>query len=136
MNLAILQSSWPNPWHTDYNSCAIHQTSPNPQNSSTLFWSWPAQRPVAVYAAKDVVDGKLGDQRFSVRGKGTGTDNIANKGKFQDRLNIVKKWQEIGVIIQGSEIDGDTKYSAEFYLEVESQLDEPPVKTWPLNASE
>ncbi len=127
-----------NPWHTDYNSCAIHQTSPNPHNSSTLFWSWPAQRPVAVFAAKDVVDGKLGEQRFSVRGKGTETDNNANKGKFQERLNMVKKWQDIGVIIQGSSIDSinGKKFSPEHYLEVESRLDKPPVTPWPLNASE
>lgn len=125
-----------NPWHTDYNSCAIHQTDPNPHNSSTLYWSWPAQRPVAVFAAKDVVDGNLGEQRFSVRGKGTETDNNANSGKFQDRLDMVKKWQEIGVIIQGSSIDGKYKSSPELYLEVESQLDKPPVTPWPLNASD
>src|SRR5271166_6583749 len=45
------------PWHTDYNSCATHPPSPNPPGNRTLFWSWPAQRPVAVYAAADVVWG-------------------------------------------------------------------------------
>src|SRR4029077_7167183 len=61
------------PWHTDYNSCATHPTSPNPLNSTTLYWSWPAQRPVNVFLADEVgYDGrKLGPQRYSVRGAGT-----------------------------------------------------------------
>ena len=42
------------PWHSDYNSCATHPTAPNINNSTTLFWSWPAQRPVSVYVATDV----------------------------------------------------------------------------------
>ena len=37
------------PWFTDYNSCATHLPDPNPQGNNTLFWSWPAERPVAVY---------------------------------------------------------------------------------------
>ena len=45
------------PWHTDYNSCATHLPSPNPNGNETLFWSWPAQRPVAVYAIADVAAG-------------------------------------------------------------------------------
>jgi hypothetical protein len=40
------------PWHTDYNSCATHNPDPNPVNNTTLFWSWPAQRPVAVHVAE------------------------------------------------------------------------------------
>ncbi|HEY5140462.1 MAG TPA: LodA/GoxA family CTQ-dependent oxidase, partial [Methylococcales bacterium] len=54
------------PWHTDYNSCAVHSPFPNPGGEITkdniysgvntsLFWSWPAQRPVAVYTYEDVV---------------------------------------------------------------------------------
>lgn len=64
------------PWHADYNSCGIHLPSPNPPMSNTLYWSWPAQRPVAVYVAEDVkaLGGKeLPDQRYSVRGPGTKT---------------------------------------------------------------
>ena len=33
------------PWHTDYNSCATHPTSPTIPHNTTLYWSWPAQRP-------------------------------------------------------------------------------------------
>lgn len=122
------------PWHTDYNSCAVHETDPNPLDSNTLYWSWPAQRPVAVYAAKDVVNGQLGEQRFSVRGEGTETNNWGESGRYQNRLNMVKKWHEIGVVIQGSAID-EGNYSADFYLEVESQLDKVAVPPWPLNAT-
>jgi hypothetical protein len=37
------------PWHADYNHCAVHPISPNPGNDPTLYWSWPAERPVMVY---------------------------------------------------------------------------------------
>ncbi len=79
------------PWHTDYNSCATHTPSPNPDGEVTmsglkedwkkgmpafntlLYSSWPAQRPVAVYTYEDVVanNGELARSRFSVRGEGT-----------------------------------------------------------------
>ncbi|MDJ0835090.1 MAG: LodA/GoxA family CTQ-dependent oxidase [Acidobacteriota bacterium] len=124
------------PWHADYNSCAVHTTDPNPRNSTTLYWSWPAQRPVAVYAAKDVRNGQLPEQRFSVRGKGTETDDPATEGIFQDYLEMVLKWHRIGVIIQATQIDDGHDYPDDFYLEVESQLDEPPVKPWPNNKSQ
>ena len=125
-----------NPWHTDYNSCATHETDPNPLNSTTLYWSWPAQRPVAVYAAKDVVNGKLGNQRYSVRGRGTEVENPEQQGRYQNRLDMLKNWDKIGIIIQGSAIDGDVKYSKDQYLEVESLLDETEVVPWPINALE
>lgn len=123
------------PWHTDYNSCATHNTDPNPLDSTTLYWSWPAQRPVAVYAAKDVVNGELGEQRYSVRGKGTMTDLKQDQGKFQDRLDMVKRWQDIGIIIQATAIEGGD-YPEDYFLEVESRLDEPEVTPWPFNATE
>ena len=128
------------PWHADYNSCAIHNTSPNPANSTTLYWSWPAQRPVTVYLASEVQDGKLGPNRFSMRGKGTETDDNATAGRFQktpggEFEGLVTKWNELGVIIQGSAIDGPVKYSSKYFLEVESQLD-PPVTPWPLNSDQ
>lgn len=28
------------PWHTDYNSCAVHEPDPNPPGNNTLYWSW------------------------------------------------------------------------------------------------
>jgi hypothetical protein len=84
------------PWHTDYNSCATHTPAPNPSKNpapdgtitenniysgnvnTTLFWSWPAQRPVAVYTFDDLSkrdDGTLPAQRYSVRGEGTSASN-------------------------------------------------------------
>ena len=54
------------PWQTDYNSCSIHQASINTSgqntatgNPLTLYWSWPSQRPDAVYPATAVVNGVL-----------------------------------------------------------------------------
>ena len=129
------------PWHTDYNSCATHRTTPNPstpQPSTTLYWSWPAQRPVAVYLAKDVKDGKLGSQRYSVRGTGAQSDNPETQGRYQDYIDMVGNWHRLGVVIQGSAIDPGT-YDPDWYLEVESQLtgelDQSEVQPWPINAS-
>ncbi|EKU99126.1 hypothetical protein Lepto7375DRAFT_1136 [Leptolyngbya sp. PCC 7375] len=135
-----------NPWHTDYNSCATHQTAPNPpsplmnQPSSTLYWSWPSQRPVAVYPAADVnSDHQLPENaRYSMRGKGTQSTNPENQGRYQNRLDILPNWHRLGVVIQGSAIDSGT-YSQEHYLEVASQLDQPIdsiAPPWPQNATE
>ena len=120
------------PWHTDYNSCATHTPAPNPAQNLTLYWSWPAQRPVAVYVASDVKDGKLGKQRFSVRGEGTATKAAAEVGRYQDRINIVKNWHKIGVVIQATAVEGE-KLPDDFYLEVQSQLDDSgnAVLPWP-----
>jgi hypothetical protein len=127
------------PWHTDYNSCGTHPTDPNPNKDKTLYWSWPAQRPVSVYLATDVLpDGQtLGAQRYSVRGNGTQTDDQANAGRYQDRIDMVKNWSRIGVVIQGSAIDiqlatGVQPYSPDLYLEVGSQLDELDADPWPI----
>ena len=132
------------PWHTDYNSCSIHVPSPNPSHNTTLYWSWPAQRPVAVYAAKDVTkdvtNENLGAQRFSVRGEGTGTTDPSQLGVFQDRIDMVKNWQKIGVIIQGTSIDpGDGgPFKANHYLEVKSLLDDSgnEVTPWPIHTTD
>jgi hypothetical protein len=120
------------PWHTDYNSCATHRPDPLPPFNNTLYWSWPAQRPVAVYAAKDVQNDKLPTQRFSVRGQGTETTDPAEVGRYQERINMVKNWQRIGFVLQGSAIDSG-KYDKDYYLEVESQLDDSgnQVEPWP-----
>lgn len=121
------------PWHTDYNSCATHPTSPNPHNATTLYWSWPAQRPVAVYVAADVVDGRLPPQRYSVRGEGTAAKNPANQGRYQQRIDMIKNWPKIGVVMQGTAIEGG-EYDPSWYLEVQSRLDQPEVEPWPINA--
>ena len=66
------------PWHSDFNHCASHLRDPNPGNDQTLYWSWPAERPVAVYpqalARFDPATGWVpGRQLFAVRGAGTTT---------------------------------------------------------------
>jgi len=123
------------PWHTDFNACATHNTDPNPRNSTTLYWAWPAQRPVQIHRAEDVYDGKLGPQRYSVRGKGTYSDDLGTAGRFQELIDIVLYWHRIGTVIQGSAIAGKMAYSSLQYLEVESQLDEVEIKPWPMNAN-
>jgi hypothetical protein len=131
------------PWHTDYNSCATHLPSPNPGGrianttqtgdgrNTTLFWSWPAQRPVSVYSWPDLKlnNGKLPQQRYSVRGEGTQATANAdgavypaqNVGRFQVREDMVKQWQNIGTVIQGAAIDGYT-FDQNLYLEVASMM--------------
>lgn len=134
------------PWHADYNSCAIHQPSPNKQNFNTLYWSWPAQRPVTVYAAKDY-DGELPAQRYSVRGPGTfpgenspdDKHNLANAGRFWEYREMLSRWNEIGVVVQSTIIDDGKSYPDNVYLEVESQLQDGPPQLadptpWPMMA--
>jgi len=129
------------PWQTDYNSCSVHMPSintggttfPGVGNPTTLFWSWPAQRPVAIYRAIDVVDGRLPQERkYSIRGTGTVPANLKQMSAFQDPNNAIVQWDQIGVVLQGTAIDGT--YSPEQFLETGSQLDPPAVAIWPFNA--
>jgi hypothetical protein len=125
------------PWHTDYNSCATHPTDPAlPVESGglTLYWSWPAQRPVAVHVASEVHDGKLAPQRYSVRGPGTESPDPANQGRYQVRLEFIKNWPKIGVVVQATAIDGGP-FNPTDYLEAESLLDRPEVEPWPIYAA-
>lgn len=136
------------PWHTDYNSCATHTPSPNPGGkitgdnqtsgiNTTLFWSWPAQRPVAVYTFEDLAraHGSLPGQRFSVRGNGTKSEDPSGVGRFQKREDFILNWHKIGTVIQGPAIDGyDPAYPENYYLEVESQFEKDEsnlVGPWP-----
>jgi hypothetical protein len=131
------------PWHTDYNSCAAHPTEPATApavqaNLQTLYWSWPAQRPVAVYVALEAQKpDRLGPQRYSVRGPGTETNDPALKGSFQSYLDFVKHWFEIGVVIQGTAITEESggPFSADVFLEVRSERDQPDPPPWPTNQS-
>jgi L-Lysine epsilon oxidase N-terminal/L-lysine epsilon oxidase C-terminal domain len=121
------------PWHTDYNSCATHPPTGNPVAGTTLFWSWPAQRPVAVYPAKLNPSGPPTKQLWSVRGPGTSSlPYPQNWGRYQDRINIVLNWHRIGVVLQGTAIDGGD-FGADVYLEVESLLEDSgdPVVPYP-----
>ena len=136
------------PWQTDYNSCSIHQTSINTAgdntstgNPSTLYWSWPSQRPDAVYVADEVVNNVLPQQKWSIRGPGTYAQDPKTASTFQKPLQAVEQWDRIGIILQGSAIDlEDERFAPEFFLEVESQLDtagisDDPVLQWPFNAN-
>jgi hypothetical protein len=121
------------PWHTDYNSCATHPPTDTPTEGTTLFWSWPAQRPVAVYPALLNPTGPPPTkQLWSVRGPGTESPYPQDWGRYQERIDIIHNWHRIGVVIQGNVIDGG-KYGAGVYLEVESRLDNTgdPVQPYP-----
>jgi hypothetical protein len=131
------------PWHGDFNACATHNTDPNPRNSTTLYWAWPAQRPMQIHRAEDVRNGELGPLRYSVRGNGTFSTDLGMVGRYHydEAINFILNWHRIGTVIQGSAISGDTRYSPLQYLEVASQLDEiggPPdqveIKPWPMNS--
>lgn len=134
------------PWHTDYNSCATHSPSPNPERNTTLFWSWPAQRPVSVYTYEDYVangNAFYGEQHFSVRGTGTqvepGDSNegqvaTENVGRYQKRLDMLENWFNIGVVIQGPAITGYQGDNSDLFLEVSSLLKGPSdwSQPWPI----
>lgn len=134
------------PWQTDYNSCSIHQTSINTDgvNTSTgtptmLYWSWPSQRPDAVYIAEDVINNVLPTQQWSIRGAGTFADNPATAATFQDPLQCVTQWDRIGVVLQGTAFPG-RGFVPEYYLEAKSLLKVTgiptnPVLEWPFNAN-
>ncbi len=160
------------PWHTDYNSCATHTPDPNPGSryprdktvlkqemetlkanwekgmpdfNTLLYSSWPAQRPVAVYAYDDVVanDYQLSTPRYSVRGEGTVVPgNIIEPaqltapdswefslsaeqvGRYQQREGILLNWHKIGVVMQAPAIVGAAdNVEHTFYLEVASGFD-------------
>lgn len=130
------------PWHTDYNSCATHVPDPNPKGNNTLYWSWPAQRPVNVYPASQCTftNGKwnLGGQVFSVRGNegnGTQTDFPQQEGRYQCYFDFVQNWQKVGFVIQGTQIpDGKGgNYGKDKFLEVESLFttNGQTVEPWP-----
>lgn len=123
------------PWHADYNSCATHLPEPNPTPNNTLFWSWPAQRPVAVHVASDVVKGSSEPPhlRFSVRGTGTPVplaverdanghpttnpptplrnaagDQISevwNVGRYQNTIDMITHWSHIGTVLQAPQVE-------------------------------
>jgi hypothetical protein len=137
------------PWHTDYNSCATHNPSPNPKNNTTLFWSWPAQRPVSVYTYTDYQANDnefVSQQHFSVRGDGTQwqagspdpeyANGPSSVGRYQERMDILKNWFNIGTSMQGQAIEGfvEDPEKPELFLEVQSLLDGPSdwSQPWPI----
>ena len=130
------------PWFTDYNSCATHLPDPNPQGNNTLFWSWPAERPVAVYPVSLCrYDARsktwtVGQQVYSVRGPGTETPYPAQVGRFQKYPDFVKNWFKVGFVIEGPQIkapSGKAPYPANVFLEVASRFDvgSDYVPPWP-----
>ena len=130
------------PWHTDYNSCATHLPdpnpggsqagpNPNPQANNTLFWSWPAQRPVAVYPVSlcnyDAASGTwtVGQQVYAVRGPGTETPYPAQVGRFHQYPDFVDNWFKVGFVIEGPQVPaqpGKAPYPANIFVEVESKF--------------
>ncbi|RMB07928.1 LodA/GoxA family CTQ-dependent oxidase [Eilatimonas milleporae] len=135
------------PWHTDYNSCAVHLPDPNPDANNTLYWSWPSQRPVQVHPADlchyDAEKGvwNLGGQLFSVRGDGSGPENGTHTnlpqkvGRFQEYPDFVENWHKVGFIIQGTQIPADhgDNYGSDKFLEIASLFTGPGdlVQPWP-----
>lgn len=142
------------PWHSDYNSCATHLPQPNPVPNNVLYWSWPAQRPVAVHVASDVKDtSEPPQQRFSVRGTGTPVDfvyqpvsetnptptpvpllnnadvpikEVWNEGRYQNATDMLVHWSEIGTVLQASQIEGLPKgIPQDWFLEAQSLLKGP-----------
>ncbi|USD97275.1 hypothetical protein CTT30_15075 [Vibrio coralliilyticus] len=117
------------PWHTDYNSCAVHEPDPNPPGNNTLYWSWPAQRPVQVYPVdlctfdESSQTWSLGRQLFSVRGEGTETDYPQNRGRFQRYIDYVENWHKTGFVIQGIQVKAEqgNNYGVDKFIEVASQ---------------
>ena len=136
------------PWQTDYNSCSIHATAINTDgvNESngaltTLYWSWPSQRPDAVYVAEEVFNNVLPAQKWSIRGPGTYAVNPASAATFQSPVQSIEDWDKIGIIIQATNIDEPHKsFDSDLYLEVQGQLTNTgdatdPVAAWPFNAN-
>jgi hypothetical protein len=130
------------PWHTDYNSCATHLPDPNPPSNNTLFWSWPAQRPVAVYPVSlcnyDAASKTwtVGQQVYSVRGSGTETPYPAQVGRFQNYPDFVDNWFKVGFVIEGPQVPtapGKAPYPANIFVEVQSKFDvgSDYVPPWP-----
>jgi hypothetical protein len=153
------------PWHTDYNSCATHPPDPAVKGNRTVFWSWPAQRPVAVYDASQLGWGphnlddqaanvfRLGPQSWSVRGWGADAADAENWGRYQERRDMLYDWHRIGTVLQSPAIEppiqhvhqykndppGVTTVPDDWYLEVESQLrdsGQTPVVSFPNYATE
>ncbi len=137
------------PWHTDYNSCATHTPSPDPKNNTTLFWSWPAQRPVSVYTYSDYQNNDnefVSQQHFSVRGAGTQweagspdpeyANGPSSVGRYQERMDMLTNWFNIGTSMQGQAIEGfvEDPKNPELFLEVQSLLDGPSdwSQPWPI----
>ena len=146
------------PWHTDYNSCATHTLLPNNLDSRKLFWSWPAQRPVAVYNFEDVAfvdpdpgaDWKPGGpeqsggswqlikQRWSVRGYGTDSGDAEHWARYLHPIDMVDNWHRVGTVLQATAIDGGASLPGGWFLETESRLrdtDLTPVEPFPNYAS-
>lgn len=135
------------PWHCDYNSCATHEPDPNPAGNNTLYWSWPAQRPVQVYPADlcsyDDATGSwtVSVQRYSVRGdEGHGTESSypQQQGRYQCYFDFVENWHKVGFVIQGSRIPAPQgeNYGREKFLEAKSLFStaadaSDPVVPWP-----
>jgi len=130
------------PWFTDYNSCGTHLPDPNPDGNNTLFWSWPAERPFAVYPVSlcnydpKAKTWTVGQQVYSVRGPDTETDYPAQAGRFQLYPDFVDNWFRVGFVIEGPQVPppaGQAPYPKNIFVEVASRFDTGSdyVPPWP-----
>lgn len=102
------------PWHTDYNHCASHPPESPSNTDQTLYWSWPAERPVAVYPQalarfNPGTGWTPGRQLYAVRGAGTTTIYPANAGRFQKAADFLVNWHKVGFVVQASRINPDAR---------------------------
>jgi hypothetical protein len=130
------------PWISDYNSCGTHMPEPNPPGNSTIYWSWPASRPVAVYPASlcnydsRTQTWTVGQQVYAIRGPGTETIYPAQYGRFQKYPDFVANRFKVGFVIQGQQIPpqaGKAPYPPNIFLEVASlfEVGSDYVPSWP-----
>ena len=132
------------PWHTDYNSCATHLPDPNPDGNNTVYWSWPAQRPVTSYVKnkctydRGTKTWQLGGMLYSVRGEGTETVYPQEQGRFQCYFDFVQNWHKVGFIIQGTQVSDQHggHYGADKFIEVSSLFESEGdiVQPWPTDS--
>lgn len=129
------------PWLTDFNQCTVHPPFPNPNNDTTLYWSWPAERPYIVHPQAlshfDPATGWTpGEQVYAVRGAGTETHYPALHGRFQVQRDFVLNWYKVGFVVQASRIDPAARPASadDPFLEVASFFETTPdqkVAGWP-----
>lgn len=81
----------------------------------------------------------LPDRVWSIRGPGTLTDDPKSAATFQKPMQSVRQWDRIGIVFQGTAINGGN-YPPDFFLEAESRLPTEAqsvnmVPAWPFNAN-
>jgi hypothetical protein len=65
--------------------------------------------------------------RNMLRSGSPGMIHPACQTAIQERLDIIKNWHRVGVVVQGTAIDGGN-YSPDVYLEVEAGWTTPEIR--------